>query len=209
MIQNYGFSSEKPRKRRVISYQECMHDLKEVLPLLFQAFNEAFTLYEKEIIQTGPEARPRGFEATLLNAKIIQCIQKHFPVNWRFGKYKRFILGVDGYIVLFKKLNGKNMPMNIKTRMVRAISNQLTLPLFANSTQVENPILFFGYKKDRAGNIIDPKLVYIDEGEVSWTITANDITDTDSDASIVPQNDTPAGPTVKPGVAKKDTSSNK
>ncbi|MEO9533874.1 MAG: hypothetical protein ABJG68_02670 [Crocinitomicaceae bacterium] len=155
-----------------------MIDLKKELPLIFKAFSEAFEAYEKEVIQTPPEARARGFEASLLNSKMIHSIQNNFPVNWKFGKYKRFTLRINGYIVLFKKFNAKGLPMNIKTKSVEAISQQLSFPLFDDSTFVAEPILFFGYRKDKIGNIVDPKLVYIDEDQVKWTICNNDISTT-------------------------------
>lgn len=192
-----------PRKRRVVSEEECKLELKEVLPLLFQAFREAFMSYEKEVVQTRPEARARGFEASLLNSKMIESIQKHFPKKWKFGKYKRFLLNINGFVVLFKKLNGKDMPMNIKTKSVEAISQQLSLPLFDTAGTMENPILFFGYQKDGLGNVTNPKLVYIDEDKVKWTITENDVDDTGTIANTNPIGNNPVIPVVKGGVQKK------
>jgi hypothetical protein len=142
---------------------------------MFKAFSEAYELYESEIRKTPPEARARGFEASLLNSKMIQCIQKCFPTNWKFGKYKRFTLRTNGYIILFKKLDKNNKPMNIKTKSVEAISYQLSLPLFNNTNFVEEPILFFGYKKNGVGNISEPKLVYLDGEQVKWIVTADDV----------------------------------
>jgi hypothetical protein len=163
-------------KRRLATEKGAKFDLKEELPLMFKAFKEAHELYESEIIQTPPLARGRGFEASLLNSKMLQCIQKYFPNNWKFGKYKRFTLRVNGYIILFKKLDKNNMPMNIKTNSVRAISQQLSLPLFSEASYVEEPILFFGYKKNSVGVISDPKLVYLDENRIQWIVTLDNIT---------------------------------
>ena len=142
---------------------------------MFQAFSEAVELFEQEIVLTPLASRAKNFEASLLNSKMMQCIQKYFPDNWRFGKYRRFILRVKGYNVLFKKLNGKDMPMNVKTFLSDAIANQLQYSLFNDSNEVIDPIVFFGYRKDRFGNIISPKLVYIDENHVKWIIDSNDI----------------------------------
>jgi hypothetical protein len=173
-------------KRKLATFDGVKFDLKNALELMFKAFHEANEMYEKEIIQTPPLARARGFEASLLNSKMIQCIQKYFPENCRFGRYKRFILRVNGYIILFKKLDKKNRPMNIKTKLVNAISNQLTLSLFNDTTYVQEPILYFGYNKDKIGNISEPKLVYLDEDRIKWEITANDIIATNiSDNSVV------------------------
>jgi hypothetical protein len=46
------------------------------------------------------------------------------------------------------------------------------------SDDVLEPILFFGYKKDKFGDITEPKLVYINNNNVIWTITADDISTT-------------------------------
>jgi hypothetical protein len=173
-------NGERTVKRRLATSEECQVDLNEQLPVMFKAFTEAVRMYENEIIQTPPQSRARAFEASLLNSKMIQSIQVNFPVNWKFGKYKRFMLNLQGYTVLFKKLNGKNMPMNIKTSHATAISNQMQTSLFANERKSINPILIFGYKKDKLGSIFDPKLVYIDEEQVKWSLTENVVIDTEN-----------------------------
>tara|TARA_R110002096_G_scaffold5440_4_gene25417 strand:- start:1167 stop:1790 length:624 start_codon:yes stop_codon:yes gene_type:complete len=176
MVQMYKNNSNlRQNKRRIATIKGAKFDLKKELPLMFMAFKEAYELYESEIIKTPPEARARGYEASLLNSKMIQCIQKYFPKHWKFGKYKRFTLRANGYIILFKKLDKYNKPMNIKTKSVEAISNQLSLPLFNDTNFVEEPILFFGYKKNSIGVISEPKLVYLDEERVKWVVTINDV----------------------------------
>lgn len=166
----------KPKvKRRLASEEGCLIDLQNELPLFFNAFEEACENYNNEVVQTPPESRCRGFEASLFNSKLIEGIQKYFPVNWKYGKYKRFILYTKGYLVLFKKLNNKGMPMNIRTKIVESINSQMMYSLFDNFDFVEEPILYFGYKKDRIGNIYQPQLVYIDENQIRWTIEESDI----------------------------------
>lgn len=164
-------------KRRILkNSDECLFDLKEgTLETLFGAFYEAVSLYEREVIQTPPNVRPRGFEASLLNAKMIQCIMEILPNNSKFGKYKRFIVRLSGYIFLFKKLNSKSLPMNIKTSHSSLLENQLQGRLFDSNDDGSEPILYFGYQKDRFGDIVNPKLVYIDEGKVKWEITNKEI----------------------------------
>lgn len=193
-------------KRQLATFDGVKFDLRNALELMFEAFKDANEMYEKEIIQTPPLARARGFEASLLNSKMIQCIQKYFPENCRFGKYKRFILRVNGYIILFKKLDRRNRPMNIKTKLVYSISNQLSLSLFNETSYIEEPILYFGYNKDKIGNISEPKLVYLDEDRVKWEITINDILVTDiSDNSIIeiPRKTPTPTPVLKKGKVKK------
>lgn len=175
-------------KRRMISKKECLHDLEHELRTMFKAFSEAIELYEKEVVLTPPISRGKGFEALFLSSKMMQCIQKHFPDDWKFGKYRRFILRVKGFNVLFKKLNNKDMPMNVKTVLVDAIANQLQLSLFNDSPEVVDPIVFFGYRKDKFGNILNPKLVYIDENRVRWVIDSTDIEDEYDKVSISPDN---------------------
>lgn len=160
-------------KRRLATREGVEYDLSEYLSTLFKAFSGAVSMYEQEIVMTPPQSRARAFEASLLNSKMIQSIQQHFPQNWRFGKYKRFLLNIKGYTVLFKKLNNKNMPMNIKTSHTKAISNQMQTSLFDHTNISFDPILFFGYRKDKTGRIFDPKLVYIDEDRLQWKITAD------------------------------------
>jgi hypothetical protein len=62
-----------------------MSDIEELIFLVFDATGRAVTLYEKEVVLTPPQARCRGYEASLLNSKMIQCIQENFPEDWKFG----------------------------------------------------------------------------------------------------------------------------
>lgn len=198
------FPKRKKNKRKLASLIGCKTDLKSELPLLFKAFEEALSSYEFILNQIKPESRARGFEASLLNTKMIESIQKYFPSFWRFAKYKRFTLNVKGYVILFKKLNNSDKPMNIKTKSVNAISDQLSLPLFDNDSNVIDPILFFGYRKNKDGIIFDPKLVYIDENQVQWTINENDIDNTmpGEGVEITPVSPAPR-PVLKKNVQKK------
>ena len=164
-----------PKRRRIANPEACKSDLKAELCTLFNLYKEACSLYEKEIVKTPPDARLRGFEARLMNIKLVQCVQKYFPSNWKIGKHGRFILRINGYIVLFKKLNRNNMPMHIDSKVYQAIENQMQGTLFARNDDFFEPILFFGYQKDKFGELKDPKLVYIDEFKVKWEITSNDV----------------------------------
>ena len=65
--------------------------------------------------------------------------------------------------------------MNIKTKSVEAITQQLLLPLFNEVNFVEEPILFFGYKKNEIGNLSEPKLIYLDEEHVQWVVTMDEV----------------------------------
>ncbi|PHN99390.1 hypothetical protein CSC82_34300 [Rhodobacteraceae bacterium 4F10] len=65
--------------------------------------------------------------------------------------------------------------MNIKTKHVNSISNQMSLSLFDSDIYQDDPILFFGYKVDRMGEVISPQIVYIDEDNVKWIVSENDV----------------------------------
>ena len=167
-------NNEKIKRKRIISAKECEIELGSILTKLFESYENAVKQYNKEIVQTPPEARMRGFEAHLLNVKMVQSIQKFFSGDWKTGKYGRFMLYVKGYIILFKKLNKDDMPMNIRTKMTDSIENQLPGRLFQDDEDPTAPILFFGYKKNQFGELVDPKLVYIDENRVKWAINKPD-----------------------------------
>jgi hypothetical protein len=204
---NVNYFSEKT-KRRVASIEECKIDLTKELPIFFRAFSQAVSEFEKEIIMTPPEARARGFEASMLNSKMIHSIQQNFKDGWKFGKYRRFILRVNGYNILFKKLNNRCMPMNIKTKNVMAISQQLSFPLFDEYSEVVEPILFFGYRKDRIGNVIDPQLVYIDDNKARWNITEGEIMSIADEVLSNAEKTESASPKIRPEVQKKKVMNN-
>ena len=198
--------SQKLPKRRLINAKECLVDLKDHLNTLFMAFKEARMMYEEEIRQTPPQARARTLEASLLNSKIVQVLQKYFPKDWFYGKYKRFVLQLKDYSIFVKKLDGKNKPMNIKTHNDDAIRNQAQMSLFDGEYDKTSPILYFGYQKSRMGELSDPKLVYIDEDKVEWIITDDDI---ETSAPIRPVD--PIVPFIpgRPSVRAKQSNSNK
>lgn len=197
--------AEQAKRKRVINAKECEYDLRESLEKLFIVFWNAVRNYEKEILQTPFEARCRGFEASLLNSKLIQSVQSAFKDNWAFGKYKRFMLRINGYILLFKKLNGKDMPMNIPTRFSSSIQNQEQGHLFDMYDDGTEPILFFGYNKSRFGEIINPKLVYIDENKVKWTILEHDVFVATTAMDVQP---TVAPLSVRQNIKKKEGTNN-
>lgn len=172
---NVSQKAKKAKRKRIINANECKSDLNQHLKLLFEGFWRAVKYYENEIAFTPFHARGRGMEASYLNSKIIQSMQEVFQGDWKFGKYKRFMLRLNGYIVFFKKLNRKNMPMNIQTRLSSSIQNQEQGKLFDECDNGAEPIIFFGYNKNQFGEIVNPRLVYIDEDKVRFTITENEL----------------------------------
>jgi hypothetical protein len=180
-------STNRSGKRRQVSQRECLHDLKKDLPRIFKAFNRSVKKFNKVSSMFNPESKVR-FDASVLNTSIVESLQEEFSNNWKWGKYKRFILRLNDYIFLVKKLNNNNMPMNIKTKHVNTISNQLSLPMFNSEVYQDDPILFFGYKTDRMGEIVSPQIVYIDENQVKWIISENEVTTTETLFKPITQN---------------------
>lgn len=199
---------QKKKRKRIISAKECKTVLKTILPRIFEAYDDAVNQYNKEIVLTPPEARMRGFEAHLLNVKIVQSMQKCFCGDWKIVKYGRFMLYVKGYIIFFKKLNKNDMPMNIRTKMTDSIENQIQGSLFEGDEDPIAPILFFGYKKNKFGELVDPKLVYIDENRVKWRIMKSDIEQLKPSVVLKPSGPAEASVSFK-AVPQAETAENK
>ena len=163
-------------KRRILNNpKELIHDLKDELQMLLFAFYKAVNLYKDEVVLTPPHVRCRGHEAILLNSKMIQCVSEVFPDNSKFGKYKRFMLRIKGYICLFKKLDEQGLPMNIQTVNMELLNNQLQGRLFEIGEDGSEPILYFGYQMNRFGDIVSPQIVYIDNNKLQWRLFEEDI----------------------------------
>lgn len=196
------------KRKRIINPKECQYDMKEELKYIFNAYHEAVKMYNVEIIMTPIESRARNFEASLFISKLLQCLGKVFGPDLKTGRYKRRFLYKNGYIVLFKKLNRKGMPMNIKTKLSESIQNQQEGNLFNEEEDGSSPILFFGYSKSKFGEIVHPKIIYIDEGVVKWQITEEDIVQMqtkENKPSLSPQQPT-GGVTLKAtSITKKKT----
>ena len=158
------------KRKRIISVKECEVDLKDVLPLLFTAFHRTVPRYMKEVAQTSPINRVRGFEAIIFNSKLAECLREIFGDSLKRGKFGRILLYKNGYVILFKKLDKKGQPMYIRTKSAVSIANQLQGNLFNKEDDGTSPIVIFGYTMNDFGEITRPKLVYIDEEKVKWCI---------------------------------------
>lgn len=168
------FPANRIGKRREVHKKELLFDVKEGLPQIFFAFNKAVKKFNSISAMFPLESKVR-FDASVLNTAIVESLQNAFPTKWKWGKYKRFILKLDDYIFLIKKFNNHNKPMNIETKHVNKISNQQSLPLFDSDVYQDDPILFFGYKVDRMGEIYSPQIVYIDDDNVQWIVSEDDV----------------------------------
>jgi len=163
-------------KRRLASESECKVELKKELQLLFNVFYTALEKTNTVLSVFQPSHRSRTFEASVMQSSFAESLSNSFGDKAFYGRYKRLILRTNGYLILFKKLNGKGKPMNIKTINVQSILSQnQVLDLFSNSDYNDEPILYFGYQKNRFGQFVNPQLIYIDDGEVNFSIGEKDI----------------------------------
>lgn len=163
-------------KRKLADLNTCKLELKKDLGTLFIIYEIALEKTNSVLAMIPPQSRSRTLEPSIMQSCFAEALFDHFDDKAFFGKYKRLILRIKGYVVLFKKLDKKGLPMNIKTGNIQSILNQhQTLDLFAESNYSEDPILYFGYKKNKFGEYFDPQLLYIDEGKVQFTISAQDL----------------------------------
>lgn len=163
-------------KRRLASESECKVELKKELQLLFNVFYAALVKTNVVLSAFQPSHRSRTFEASVMQSSFAESLSNSFGEKAFYGKYKRLILRTNGYLILFKKLNSKGKPMNIKTINVQSILSQnQVLDLFSNSDYNDEPILYFGYQKNRFGQFVNPQLVYIDYGEINFSISEKDM----------------------------------
>jgi hypothetical protein len=163
-------------KRLLADYETCKTELKNETHLLFSTCEEALENANERLLAFPINSRSRTLEASIVQSCFTEVLFRSFGDKAFFGKYKRLILRVNGYLILFKKLNNKGLPMNIKTLNVQSILNQnQILDLFSESEYNDEPILYFGYQKDKIGQFVNPQLVYIDEGEIKFTIGIADM----------------------------------
>lgn len=170
-------SSRRMQGKRVLAVNEtCKVELKNEIQLLYKAYEEALTKSSSVLSMLPVHSRSRTLEASVIQSCFAESLIENFPEKAFFGKYRRLILRVNGYLILFKKLNKKGYPMNIKTINVQSILNQnQVLDLFSESDYNDEPILYFGYQKNRFGEYVNPQLIYIDEGEVKFSINETDV----------------------------------
>src|SRR5690606_3269643 len=134
-------------KRRETNLQEVKFDLNKDLVSLFYCFKTAVDMYNNKYAVLPPNELVRNYASINFNQCLVSSAFKSFKKKCFFGKYRRFYFSIEGYTILFKKLNSKGKPMNVRTGNVNSINDQLTLDLFGDSN-TNNPILFFGYKTD-------------------------------------------------------------
>lgn len=190
-------------KRKLAEKSSFLADVSEQeLSKFFTAFDLAEKSYENIMQRFPPQSRCRGLEASVLNSCIIDEVQKQFPNKCKFLKYKRFALIDKGYTFLFKKLDKRGVPMNIKTRSNEAIVNQMQTCLF-DPKDYENPIIFFGYQENKSGILNNPHFVYIDDEKVKWRLIEEEIASRNIKTIGMPASSETLLPKIKENKKKK------
>ena len=94
------------------------------------------------------------------------------------------------------------MPMNIKTINTYLINNQAEGNIFGENDNGSSPIVYFGYSKDKLGELTRPRLVYVDDEKIKWEIDESRITPTDTSTSELFTQQPNAGVSVKQGARR-------
>ena len=144
-----------------------------IIPTIMRIYKECINLYNVRIQEFIPEVRTR-FDAVLFNTLLAQMFIQQFPDKYRKGRYGRLIFRWEGLQMIIKKLNSNNKPSYVPTILSDSIMNQMSIPLFEDDNALE-PILIFGYSKDKYGTISNPRIVYYD-GSPQWEINESDTT---------------------------------
>lgn len=171
-VQTFVQSCKRKLAKKDAFITECTE---KGLVKFFYAFENAKEKFGSTMKLFSPQARSRGFEASVFQTCLLGELQKVFPEKWKFWKNKRFVITFCGHSFLFKKLNKEGMPMNIKTNANQSIINQMQTQLF-DPTDYENPIVFFGWEKSKSGDLINPHFVYIDEEKIRWELRKDELT---------------------------------
>lgn len=189
-------------KRVLANSEGTLFDLKLHSKKLFMAFQEAKVELNKALSLIPIQYRLGSTLAQLFQCFLAEKLDKYFPNNFYKGINNRLILNINGYIILFKKLNVKGYPMNIKTETVDAIANQL-LQISLFEYDGHEPIIYFGYEVNRVGEIVNPKIIYIDEDSIKFSLSEEQFSQTTLKNKKVSNQQNKSE--VSPKLKKKDT----
>src|SRR5690606_8458484 len=136
--------SRKMQGKGLLANEEaCRLELKNELIEMFTAFHVSTEKVNRVKSQFLPGSYSRCLEANLMQSAFAEEMMKRFDQKATYGKGKRFLFLTKGYIVLFKKLNNRGLPMNIKTGHVQDIMDQKQqLNLFSHTDFNDGPILY-------------------------------------------------------------------
>lgn len=166
--------NDSSEKRREITRDEAFEILKAMAQGLFAAYYAALEKFNAEVLQTATPSARRKLEPSLLHAKMVDAFAAAMPDNWEVGKYGRFIIRYDGVQIIIKKLSGENKPAYVPTILSGKILSQVQTDLFPGDVSAKaEPVLIFGYTRDRLGQYVDPRIVYYNDGP-RWIIGMED-----------------------------------
>jgi len=162
---------EQPGQQKRGSYfsglsaqQDFESEMATELPAFLQIQEQALQMMKDDLGSKHPSYQNRNTKANRMNENIRGLLFEHFPERMKDTLSKRFYFEKVGkYIVLFKKLSNRFMPMHINTKSVRKILSQLSLDF------PEIPIIFVGYIPNASWEELKRICaVYISNGSVIW-----------------------------------------
>lgn len=164
------------QKRNPYTREKGLQTLKDVLIDIFTSYSEGVEKYNEDIQGKYPDMMCR-LDPMLLNYHISASMRKKFPSQFRIGKYGRLIFRWEGVQMIVKKVDKNGKPSYVKTKISDTITNQLQFELFKDESGIEEPILIFGYTKDSLGCVVNPRIIFYDDG-VKWQILESDLNTT-------------------------------
>jgi hypothetical protein len=162
---------EQPEQQKRGSYfsglsaqQDFESEMATELPAFLQIQEQALQMMKDDLGSKHPSYQNRNTKANRMNENIRGLLFEHFPERMKDTLSKRFYFEKVGkYILLFKKLSNRFMPMHINTKSVRKILSQLSLDF------PEIPIVFVGYIPNASWEELKRICaVYISNGSVIW-----------------------------------------
>ena len=98
-------SSRRMQGKRVLAVNEtCKVELKKDIQLLYKAYEEALIKTSKVLSIIPIHSRSRILEASVIQSCFAESLMNNFPNKALYGRYRRLILRLKGYLILFKKL---------------------------------------------------------------------------------------------------------
>ena len=137
----------------------------QVSPLV-NIVHEAFDIMRDEVNEMPASFRNRNTKSTRMNEQLRGLLTETYGSKIVTLPYGRFGLLFEGYIMLFKKLDGKMKPSNIPTHNSRNIAQQGKL-----NFPGEPEVVFVGYTVSPGyGEINSIMAVKIEDSDVQWTV---------------------------------------
>lgn len=164
--------------RRTISLEEALEGLRDAAQTMFAAYEEGLRHFNRVIsLFETPEARTNRLEAGVMHSCLVEAFVKAFPdyvvPNTKYG---RFILRIAETQIIIKRINEAGKPSYVPTILSDKILTQSSASLFDDEDEAAKaePVLIFGYTRNKVGEFVDPRIVYF-KGSPIWVIAADDV----------------------------------